>query len=506
MLVATSIANGQAFLSGPRIAAYPLDGLPRPDICFGTSRLLSSYTANAALDLTFGASTQTVGFVGGVFDSATAATFCSGASNACYVTKWYDQCGAGLNATSAGNVNSPIWNSANSVAGASPVIFPFDNVADKTNMSISTSFHWRPGNPTTVVVVGQFLNSLNNSWFWQGSQFNGQFANAGPTTGPPGLSVRAVATNTNPILAATPADNEPAIIAMEWRDGSLIAHSNDQSSSVTAAASGSSETGAYLGASGGTAGSGTMNDDAFDATVFLVYSSYVNGTQEAAIQTKLASAFNIQQSFANVIVEDGDSFVSGKGSSFDNSIFRFSLTELKYPVRAFNNAVPGKTMAQLDSTFSTSVPTYYQSGYTVFVVHFSGGANDIRFAVPVSTIYSEYQSYINKVHALGSNAKVVIATNPLQCDIFQNPTELAALQSLNGMIIANWNVAQGSGGLGADGLDNLWATPTVGPGNYSGSVFCGFPNQYSPDGQHPTDLSMSLYGPVQAAALNAVLP
>jgi hypothetical protein len=66
--------------------------------------------------------------------------------------------------------------------------------------------------------------------------------------------------------------------------------------------------------------------------------------------------------------------------------------------------------------------------------------------------------------------------------------------------------AQGSGGLGADGIANYWVNTTIGPGNYNGSTFCNYPNSYSKDGTHPTDLAMSIMGSIEAAAVQPLLP
>jgi hypothetical protein len=35
------------------------------------------------------------------------------------------------------------------------------------------------------------------------------------------------------------------------------------------------------------------------------------------------------------------------------------------------------------------------------------------------------------------------------------------------ILIAGWNVAQGSGDLGADGTADYWANTTIGPGSYN---------------------------------------
>jgi hypothetical protein len=116
------------------------------------------------------------------------------------------------------------------------------------------------------------------------------------------------------------------------------------------------------------------------------------------------------------------------------------------------------------------------------------------------------QTYVNNVHALRSNAKVVVGVNLVQCDIYNRSNELGVLEALNADIIAGWNVAQGSGGLGADGLADYWANTAIRPGNYNGSTFCNYPNSYSRDGVTRTVLSMSIMGSIEAAAVQPLLP
>lgn len=499
-LVLAGPANAQ-FWGPPGPPSYPLDGQPRPAACYGTKRLLSAYTANKALDLSRDGNSTTIGFVNGVVDAATADAFCAGSST-CYITKWYDQCGSGLDASRAAGVTAPLWSSTNVVNGLRPVIFDFDINNDRVGLDQS-SVVYTPGNPTTAIMVGQPVSSYNQStMLFMSASFQGQMALVlDHSTNPPAMGMPSV------FVSTTPVEVNPTIAGISWQSGTAAVFSNDQTSSGTAAAIVSKTGGVFGGAN-----AGGLNA-AFDAVAYLVYSSYLGSTQLSALQTKLASSFNIQTSFQDVVLADGDSFFTGHGATFDNSILRCAISgclgttsALKRQVRAYNNAINGETLATMLTNFSTNIPVYYQAGYRTFIVHLLAGANDIRASTSVSTIYSGLQTYVNSVHALGSNAKVIIATQPVQCDIFQNGTELAALQSLNNMILANWNVPQASGGLGADGLDDLFHTPTVGPGNYAGSAFCGSPNQYSQDGQHPTDLTMSLLGPVMGAAINAALP
>jgi hypothetical protein len=213
-----------------------------------------------------------------------------------------------------------------------------------------------------------------------------------------------------------------------------------------------------------------------------------------------------QNTSSNVIlINDGDSLSTTFGSSDRKTFMLYALSALTPVPRSVNVAVNGETLATMVSNFSAHVGVLYDPKYRL-VVHILAGTNDIRAASSAATIYSLLQTYVNDVHALGSNAKVIVGVNLVQCDIYDRANELGVLEALNAHIIAGWNVAQGSGGLGADGIANYWVNTTIGPGNYNGSTFCNYPNSYSKDGAHPTDLAMSIMGSIEAAAVQPLLP
>lgn len=203
-----------------------------------------------------------------------------------------------------------------------------------------------------------------------------------------------------------------------------------------------------------------------------------------------------------ILVNDGDS-LSTTFSSPDGMTFpALAVADIGYPpLTAYNTAVNGETLATMVSNFSTNITPKYNS-QVPFLVYLLAGTNDIRGGANASTIFGNLQTYVNNVHALGPVAKIIIGVNLFQCDIFGNSTWKTALQTLNNNIVANWNVAQGSGGLGADGISNMWADPTIGVSSgVASSAFCNA--TYSPDGQHGTDLSRGIMGQIMA---NSVLP
>jgi hypothetical protein len=213
-----------------------------------------------------------------------------------------------------------------------------------------------------------------------------------------------------------------------------------------------------------------------------------------------------QNGSSNVIlINDGDSLSTTFGSSDRKTFMLYALSALTPVPRSANLAINGETLATMVSDFSAHVGALYDPKYRL-IVHILAGTNDIRAASSEATIYGLLQTYVNDVHALGSNAKVIVGVNLVQCDIYNRANELGVSEALNAHIIAGWNVAQGSGGLGADGIADYWTNTTIEPGNYNSSTFCNYPNSYSKDGAHPTDLSMSIMGSIEAAAVQPLLP
>lgn len=210
------------------------------------------------------------------------------------------------------------------------------------------------------------------------------------------------------------------------------------------------------------------------------------------------------------VINDGDSLFQINGSSSQVTIASYLWTASPPPNAPYSvTAVGGTTSTYSVANFSKNVtPVYsaatatYGVGTPVTIVLLTGG-NDIRGSATAASVFANYQSYVNEVHALGANAKMLISTYPLQCDIFNNSAERAVLQQLNDLIYANWNVSQGSGGLGADGLVDFFGNTTVGMNTYASSAFCNA--TYSTDGMHGTDLTKSILGPVEGGAVTPFL-
>jgi hypothetical protein len=86
---------------GVSAVTLPLDGISTGvKACYSTRKLLTAYAGNSMnVTRSSDSTTQNIGFVENVFDTTSLNIFCAGTT--CKATTWYDQCGAGDDATSA---------------------------------------------------------------------------------------------------------------------------------------------------------------------------------------------------------------------------------------------------------------------------------------------------------------------------------------------------------------------------------------------------------------------
>lgn len=205
-----------------------------------------------------------------------------------------------------------------------------------------------------------------------------------------------------------------------------------------------------------------------------------------------------------ILVNDGDSMSTTSGSSRGITFQYYAIASLtlRQPIVAYNVAVTGETLATMVANFATNVTPLYQANVP-FVLFILGGGNDIRTGQTGAATYALLQTYVNLGHALGANVKVVVGSYPLQCDIQASPSQNTQMQVFNGDVETLWNVPQSSGGLGADGLADFFVNPIIGMNTYASSAFCN--QQYSADGQHGTDLTKSIMGPIAGAAMQPLL-
>lgn len=503
LFVAQRVTTGAAMWA-PTVMPLPCDAngtTLAPAVCYGTKKLAAAYAGNA-MTLTRGSdsATQAVGFLSnGQIDASTANNFCNAkgdaAANTCYVTVWNDQSGNAYNATASAGANAPLWNPANLVNGVPAVSFAsiahgLTNQSQTARyLTMSASFSWTPSTATWLF-AGQLQNNAENKTLLETTGNIGYLSSYN--------NVPQICNKGNGVCVSNMAsESGPVVMAMQWQSSTINIWSNNRfgtHSSTTV----SSTTGGYLGSNQ------TGFSANFDAVAFIAYAATTTTAQVNNARWALFQATGIAPQVRDIIIGDGDSTNSGAGSWVDNSITRYAVGQTIRPVQAINMAQYGQTLSSMVTNFSTRIAPIYSSAYQNFVVHVYAGPNDIRGGATAAAVYANLQTYVAAAKALGSNVRVIVAVPMLQCDTYANGTWNSALQTLNANIRANWAAAQGAGGLGADGIADYMADPTIGPNSYASSYFCSNVPA-SPDGQHPTDATMQYFAPIMATAINSIL-
>jgi hypothetical protein len=473
------------------------DSVAGPLVVYGTKLLVSAYSGNAVqLTRASDSTTKNVGFIAGMLDTGTGDAFCAGTT--CQMTTLYDQSGNGYNCT-ASTANAPVWSTTNVIAGTRTIVFnsnPHALVnlpATLSYCTISASMSWVPSTATFFIAgihpagleSRTLVSTIDNSRGW----LNGYNQS--------GLATIGYGSN-----CMTYIENEPSVLSISASSSTFNCYSGNYSSSQ-GYASQSTFTGGVIG------GSSSSFPGTMDMTGFLLWGSTLNAAQVATVQASLYSMFSIPPQFNDKWVVLGDSMSSGEASLLNNTWARLTLPQLSRPIRLYNHSLFGQMITGnggMLALFPQTVTGVYQTTDRNFIVTLLGGANDIRARVPLATIKSAVQTLVQSVHALGSNAKVLLATNPLQCDIFNTGgATLSDFQSYMTWLRTQWNVAIAAGGAGADGLIDFQNDPTIGiSAGYSSSAFCSNAT-ISPDGQHPTDYAMGFYAPTAAQVINAII-
>ena len=497
------VTAGKALWEPTTIVARPLDVQGSAGVAYGVVCLSTAYCGTGvatpkAIQLTRASdsTTKDVLFLSnGELDVATGDAFC--ANTTCNMTTLYDQSGSGLNCTNSA-ANAPLWSSTNTVNGRRAIVFNSraHAVTNLSTLAIYCTFatlSWNPSS-SSVLMSGIILNSKSESRVLveepAGTRgFTTEFGNNGWAL-----------TGLNRFCGSSGAGSSeanPQTFGFTLNSSTFTCFQGDTVTSAASAA-GASFTGGHIGTS--TVGS-ALNADMI---ALILWPSTLSNANFILAQQSLASLTSTPPQVSDVVMIDGDSMSMGAGSSFDNSWPRLTAPFLSRPVRMYNISLFGQSLSTMVTNISAKASGLYSSSYRTFTVILLAGVNDIRSSTAIGTIEANFQTYISTIHALGSNARVLLATYPVQCDISNNSGQLTELQQMNNWI---YSLPLGGGGSNPDGIVDFFADPSIGPGSYSAgnSWFCGSPNANSPDGQHPTDLTMGYFAPIAASAINNVL-
>lgn len=501
-----SAGGGMSLAPGEIASRAGFQSFIKPTISYGVW-----CNTNKSYDLTLdgGITTHTVPCLpNGLPDTADGDAFCATNPSAdCAVARAYDNGTLGVDATQSTASAMPLWSASKSVNGYRPIVFPLkpDNLWHW--LQIGSGFTWAPSANVTVMAVIQPLVSYETSVVLAKTnnvpKFNTSYSGSAPA-----MAIQAAA----PAVSTTPAETSPVVVAFRWQSGTVTMCSNELCSAVATALSFGSTTGANV---GGTDSTGNGPGGKFDLLALNIWSGTVLSDQQFAYQkTLLAERFGISQTTPiNVVVQDGDSLVEGKGSSLDNSPLRFASANFTKRARRYNIAVVGQDIATALANFSANMGRLYAANPSAatFTILLEGGINDFRDGYTVDQVWANLQAYIRLARALGSNVRIVIPIEQLQCDVWQSATLYAAYQDLITRKRTLWNLPQSRGGLGADDVADMAAQAPIGTTSFPPYVaglpvsqqpwMCNTPTNSS-EGQHASDLTMAYMAVPIAAAVN----
>lgn len=176
-----SVNNGQPItvVSGSLGSTFPLDGLTTGiKAAYSTRRLLTAYAGKSMNVIRASDSTTLdIGFVAGVLDTASLATFCSGTTGS--INIWYDQSGGGFNLIPG--IAAPVIYASGAVKTINSKPAPSFTAASFQYLK-NTSLASNPVNTLYENFV-TVANSFSTAWAIRGTLSSGYVLEVSPTTG-----------------------------------------------------------------------------------------------------------------------------------------------------------------------------------------------------------------------------------------------------------------------------------------------------------------------------------
>jgi lysophospholipase L1-like esterase len=226
------------------------------------------------------------------------------------------------------------------------------------------------------------------------------------------------------------------------------------------------------------------------ASAFIEYGRALSATEQANARVALNQTFGIQPQVQDIWVADGDSITQGYRDTALQTYPEKARRLITMPLRVYNTAYYGQTMADRISRFSYNIQPIYNPKARNFMVSIFAGTNDIVASNATgASIYANIVSYVAAVHALGSNARCIVAEMLPRAGLTAGQT--TQWQALNALIDANT--------AGSDYVVHLTQDPTMGPASATANTAL-----YA-DGTHPTDAGYSYLAPWFAAAVTSQL-
>jgi lysophospholipase L1-like esterase len=483
----TSVAAGTVWRPVPS-AGLPLDAVPNALWACGTFKLRSGYTGNALyVSRTDTNALSEIGFrADGALDASALDAFLAG--NPSHVATCHDQSGNAYDAPQATDSARPTLNSTNTIGSVRSIVF--DNTINGSvtikALPISSSVTGN-GTALSVVALMRFGSSLRNSAVIQFTPTTGNkiaFGSYQGTGGFGGVSNMGLLFNNGGGIqySGFRVPTTPTIAGFSaGSSGGTTVISDDQSVSLLGSPS-QPFAGGYVGFADAYSTTGYM-----EVAAILVYGRTLTATELATVQESLLRASGVTPQVRGRWIADGDSITEGYMASFLQGYPYKAQKLIGRPVKVFNTAYAGDTIANRNNLYATNVAPLYDSAAPFNILSIWAGTNDNDGSDPTcATTYGNLTSYIAKAHATGF--KVVTATMlPKNGWSAAQTTQQAAC-----------NVKIRANAAGADAIVDAQAQMSMGnPANLNAT--------YTVDGVHPNDLGYDEAAAIWAGAVNGLL-
>lgn len=424
---------GEAVWQRQLAPPLPCDAVVGAQACYGMTRIKASYRGAAVAGECVGASTSyTINFLAnGSIDYATMDNDCQGA--AFRVTTWYDQSGAGNNAVQTTTATS-------ATADPRPGITSLNMVGPARGMVFDTVYRGSASYPAgeqpnnvymtipSLTATGTNLCMITavkmDSTSLFGSVVEADTASAG-TNGSMGLGMFGTGTGNVPRIVALQSGGSSSELTatVPINASATVLGTNATASAWTISYGNYTLANGVGGAPTYTNGIIGATDRSIGNMAFTV-SAIVIAPAQTAAQYAVAlgamnAAYNLAPQMREQISLDGDSRTEGFGSSLMLGWPTQFANLLPKPINISNTAVWGDTLANHNTNFQLFSGAEYSPNATQQIFVQFAGYNDLAnatytgtntAAVEAAAIYADAQSWVSKVHALGTNVTVVLST------------------------------------------------------------------------------------------------
>lgn len=475
----------------PAARGLPADVVATPSACYGSRALNSAWMNGNWIDVASAAGglATTIKFINGEPDLESLQKVTAGGLG--YISRWYDQCGAALDATQAEAANQPIVRADITTGGAPSVVFDSvinPQVTTTQKYLILPSLLTVSASSDSVILVGRAYTSRRGAAFVQlNSTSQTQSLSSGCYH--PKLTYSYGLPYTAPVPASV---SEGVGGWISSGSGQTVFWGNATASYPAKAAN--TMFGGYIGQIVNKSSSILANGQT-ELSAMLIYGRGLDRSERITVQAALIRLFPHFPQVQNINIDDGDSITEGLRSTALQNRSRKTLVLYGDDVRVINEAVSGSTTERRIADYHIYVEPWFNVHAQNNTLTFSIGSNDcVAKNATARGTYDSIAKYLSLAHRTGF--RVVSATILPRGDA--NAYQNSCIAGVNTLLRAN---SGGSHGLAGrwDSLADIAADPTMGAAGATANT------ALFADGIHPTDLGYSLLAPIYAKARSAIL-